>query len=183
MIGTLHTHSLIPHPDTPARAIHGIEVRWFEKGDGRLILRFQVNGVDALALPPFAGKGRADELWRTTCFELFLKDDAGAGYAEFNFSPSERWAAYRFDDARIGMREAAVDPAPEVTGAAGAHLYVLTAILPDTVLAGASAAGLSAVIEEKDGTKSYWALAHGAGAPDFHAPACFALPLAAPERA
>ena len=60
---------------------------------------------------------------------------------------------------------------------------VLTAILPDTVLADASAAGLSAVIEEKDGTKSYWALAHGGGAPDFHAPACFALPLAAPERA
>ena len=33
--------------------------------------------------------------------------------------------------------------------------------------------GLTAVIEEEDGTKSYWALAHGAGPPDFHNPACF----------
>lgn len=33
--------------------------------------------------------------------------------------------------------------------------------------------GLSAVIEEIDGTKSYWALAHPDGPPDFHDPTCF----------
>ena len=37
--------------------------------------------------------------------------------------------------------------------------------------------GLSAVIEEQDGTKSYWALAHPDGPPDFHDPACFAASL------
>ena len=38
--------------------------------------------------------------------------------------------------------------------------------------------GLSAVLEEKDGTKSYWALAHSEGdKPDFHDPACFAAHL------
>ena len=43
--------------------------------------------------------------------------------------------------------------------------------------------GLSAVIEEIDGTKSYWALAHGNGPPDFHNPTCFAyhLPPFEPE--
>ena len=181
MIGKLRTFSLSPHPDTPPNGIHGIDVRWFEKGDGKLILRFQVNGVDALVIPEFAGKGRADDLWRTTCFELFLKDEAGTGYTEFNFSPSERWAAYRFDAYRDGMAEAEAEPAPDVTAATGAHLFVLTAILPTSVLGGAENAGLSAVIEEKDGTRSYWALAHGEGKPDFHAAACFALPLAAPQ--
>src|SRR3546814_10579152 len=34
---------------------------------------------------------------------------------------------------------------------------------------------LSAVIEETDGTKSYWALRHPPGKPDFHHPDCFAL--------
>jgi hypothetical protein len=39
--------------------------------------------------------------------------------------------------------------------------------------------GLSAVLEEKDGTKSYWALAHPADEkPDFHAPDCFVARLA-----
>jgi len=34
------------------------------------------------------------------------------------------------------------------------------------------------VIEEKDGAKSYWALAHPPGAPDFHHRDCFAIELA-----
>ena len=37
---------------------------------------------------------------------------------------------------------------------------------------------LTAVIEERDGTKSYWALNHPPdGPPDFHHPACFTLEL------
>jgi hypothetical protein len=42
----------------------------------------------------------------TTCFELFLAEDSEAAqgaYAEFNLSPSERWAAYDFDGYRVGM--------------------------------------------------------------------------------
>ena len=35
--------------------------------------------------------------------------------------------------------------------------------------------GLSAIIEEEDGTISYWALAHPPGRPDFHHPDCLAL--------
>lgn len=42
---------------------------------------------------------------------------------------------------------------------------------------------LTAVIEEKDGTKSYWALKHPDGPPDFHNPDCFVARLPAPERA
>ena len=38
--------------------------------------------------------------------------------------------------------------------------------------------GLSAVLEEKDGTKSYWALAHpDPEKPDFHDPGCFVAHL------
>ena len=38
--------------------------------------------------------------------------------------------------------------------------------------------GLSAVLEEQDGTKSYWALAHPvADKPDFHDPGCFVARL------
>jgi hypothetical protein len=41
--------------------------------------------------------------------------------------------------------------------------------------------GISAVIEEQGGVKSYWALAHSDAKPDFHAPACFAATLPAPD--
>ncbi|MFH1604330.1 MAG: hypothetical protein ABIH03_10540, partial [Pseudomonadota bacterium] len=36
---------------------------------------------------------------------------------------------------------------------------------------------LAVVIEHQDGSISYWALAHPAGAPDFHHPVAFALEL------
>jgi hypothetical protein len=39
--------------------------------------------------------------------------------------------------------------------------------------------GLSAVIEDSSGAKSYWALAHPPGKPDFHHPDCFAHELPA----
>jgi hypothetical protein len=39
--------------------------------------------------------------------------------------------------------------------------------------------GLSAVIEEANGRKSYWALAHPPGKPDFHHSDCFVLELPA----
>jgi hypothetical protein len=39
--------------------------------------------------------------------------------------------------------------------------------------------GLSAVLEETDGTRSFWALAHpDERKPDFHHPDCFAAQLA-----
>ena len=43
--------------------------------------------------------------------------------------------------------------------------------------------GLSAVIEERHGRKSYWALAHPPGKPDFHHDDCFAIELPAPSAA
>jgi hypothetical protein len=176
------TVKLVPHPDSPARGVNGVQVRWYQTRDRQLVLRWVITGVDALAVPPFAGKGRGEDLWQTTCGELFLKDREGPGYREFNFSPSERWAAYRFSGYREGMVDADV-PDPEVSAEGGQFLYVLTALLDASVLDGSDVAGLSAVIEEKDGTRSYWALAHPPGKPDFHHEACFALPLPAREPA
>jgi hypothetical protein len=43
--------------------------------------------------------------------------------------------------------------------------------------------GISAVIEEKNGNISYWALAHPKGKPDFHHRDCFTLQIEASDRA
>jgi hypothetical protein len=42
---------------------------------------------------------------------------------------------------------------------------------------------LTAVIETEDSARSYWALAHPPGAPDFHDPDCFVLHLPPPTAA
>lgn len=133
----------------------------------------------SLALPSPQAAERTDGLWQHTCFEAFICQKEG-GYAEFNFSPSGQWAAYDFDSYRAGMRTREMSP-PGIEIDPGNAQSVLTASFDVTGLSGALA--LSAVIEEADGTKSYWALAHAEGKPDFHHRACFAATLPAPNEA
>jgi len=171
-------HELVPHPDFPPSGIRRVAVRWHRTRHGQLLLRWLVEDAAALVAPEFAGKGRGDKLWETTCFELFLLDEAGQRYCEFNFSPSGRWALYGFTGWREGMVELEPIAHPEITADSGQSLYVMTATIDAGELAGARVASLAAVIDEMAGTRSYWALAHAPGKPDFHNPACFALPLA-----
>ncbi|SRR5258708_2745861 len=128
------------------------------------------------AIPDFSEPVRADELWQTTCFEAFLRIEGAASYREWNFAPSGEWAAYDFTSRREGKTDADVAP-PYVRIEDNLTWWALGA----TIAVDSSAKwmlGLSAILEEKDGTKSYWALAHPEGdKPDFHDPACFAAHL------
>jgi hypothetical protein len=177
----LETLALVPHPDHPPVGVRAITATLGPARGHWLPLRWRIEGAGALVVPAFAGRGRADGLWRTTCFELFLAPEGGDGYCEFNLSPSERWAAYDFAGYRDGMVDRAMprDAACALRG--HGNLMIFDAALP---LAGLPArpchAGLSAVIEEAGGRISYWALAHPVGKADFHHPACFATTLAAP---
>ena len=127
---------------------------------------------------------RTDDLWRTTCCELFLRVPGGDAYCEFNFSPSSQWAAYRFAQLRNGMALYELPRAPEIHLDASESHFALEAMLtlPPSLAENHLLAAIAAVIEASDGTKSYWGLAHPPGDPDFHHPDCFALDLAPLER-
>lgn len=143
-------------------------------------LDYAVTGnIAALAVPVPAPPERRDNLWQATCFELFVQL-GGDAYAEFNFSPSTCWAAYGFDDYRTGMRSlSGVEPRIEVSMGEGRLDLRVEIDLALLVRDFDRAIGLSAVIEQADGAKSWWALAHPAGKPDFHHRDCFALQLGA----
>lgn len=180
----MQTHLLVPHPDHPPLTVSGVEARIIGRDANWLRARWRVEGAQNLAIPSFAGKGRADDLWQTTCFELFLKPAGGEAYCELNLSPSERWNAYDFDRYRDGMRERPFPREPECTMRQGSSFAIFDAAIPIGGLPDLECAmGLSAVIEEQGGTKSYWALVQPDGKPDFHASACFAAALPAPGAA
>ena len=116
---------------------------------------------------------RSDELWQQTCFEAFVGTAAGAAYYEFNFAPSTQWAAYRFSGYRSGMRVATEISAPMIEVQSAPDRYTLQAALSLDALSGlprdvAWRLGLAAITEDTRGGKSYWALAHPPGKPDFH---------------
>lgn len=149
-----------------------------------LRLRWRIEGSAELVVPSFAGKGRADSLWQTTCFELFLKPGGGQAYCEVNLSPSERWNAYDFSARREGMTERALPREPVCTMRLGSSFAIFDAAIPAAGLPQEDCAmALTCVIEETGGHKSYWALAHAGERPDFHDPACFTAQLAAPSGA
>jgi hypothetical protein len=175
---------LSSHPAHPPLAASQVEAKVIGRDANWLRVRWRIERSQSLVVPPFAGKGRADELWQTTCFELFLKPEGGAGYVEINLSPSERWNAYDFEAYRWGMAERAFPREPECTLRLGSSFAIFDAAIPVGGLPGVECAmGLSAVIEEQGGVKSFWALAHPDAKPDFHAPACFAATLPAPGNA
>lgn len=147
-----------------------------------MTLRWRVENAQRLVVPAFAGKGRADGLWQATCFELFVKPDGGESYAEFNFSPSQSWAAYDFTSYREGMTARPMPRDPVCTPRRGQSVLIFDVALPSAALPTFPAAiGLTAVIEEEGGHKSYWAMAHREDRPDFHHPSCFAGSVEAPS--
>jgi len=165
--------ALILHPicDSP---VQQIQVELTRPALDRLHLAYHLVGdLARLAIPEPGPSTRTNELWQHTCFEAFL--DAQGGYYEFNVAPSSQWAAYRFDGYRTGMRDAVLpDPAVEWAMVEGrATLSVALPLPPDAT----GPLGLSSVIEGESGARSFWALAHPPGPPDFHNAACFTAEL------
>jgi hypothetical protein len=139
--------------------------------------------MSRVRLPAASTGGRRDGLWQHSCFEAFLSVPGIPGYYEFNFSPAGDWAAYQFAGYRQGM-STAVLPQPPVISVQSAPLSlelsatVDVAGLPGLAQGAILKLGLAAVLEEEPtGARSYWALRHAPGKPDFHHPEGFALEL------
>jgi hypothetical protein len=173
-------HVLRPHPELHFSAATHIDVTCTRKPPNQLLLSYNVTGpIKDIRIPPIAAATRADNLWRHTCFEAFIGAPPDGAYYEFNFSPSTRWAAYRFSGYRKEMSVATEIDAVPIDTRADADHYMLQASLdlaqlPALPQNGALRLGLAAVIEDVGGNKSYWALAHPPGKPDFHHADCFA---------
>jgi hypothetical protein len=166
---------LSAHPATPPDTVRFVTAQ-IDRDRTGLQLRYVVEAdPERLVLPPAQKPYRADGLWQTTCFELFVLDEDGS-YREFNFSPSTQWAAYRFRAYREGRELLGVD-SPPVIGGWFEPFGLLLSVFIDVEIEAGSRLGLSAIIEETGGRKSYWALAHPLGDPDFHHWDCFALEL------
>ena len=174
--------NLAPHPSTPP-SIPELKV-WATVEHAASLAAVATTNIwygvgapaDRFAIPPAAEPKRANELWKTTCFEAFLRPLGEQGYREWNFAPSGEWAAYDFTSTRIGRTDAeAADPYIRMEDnftwwAVGASIAVSADSNWEL--------GLSVVLEERDGTKSYWALTHlNPEKPDFHDPGCFVAHL------
>ncbi len=177
---------LTAHPSTPNGAVRGLGVQLRTEEPGVLVFQYSLDAdMSRVRVPPSGAGGRADALWKHTCFEAFVAPANAPGYHEFNFSPSLDWALYRFSAYRERMSPAEIDRTPEISvrqGDDGLELKstVRLADLADLRDARHWRIALAAVIEDENGGLSYWGLRHPPGKPDFHHPRGFALQVARP---
>jgi hypothetical protein len=161
---------LILHPSCETGPIKAISAQIHGTSDG-CMAEFTMKGdLSRIKIPTHQASVREDDLWKTTCFEIFWQPIGGSYYREINLSPSSKWAAYDFDDFRKGMRDA---PMPAMSIACSRNDSALTlkasvaCDLPDP-----AQVALNAVVEGTDGNIQYWALAFPPGKPDFHSEDC-----------
>lgn len=142
-----------------------------------LTLEFHLTGeLDTLLIPPLnQDTQRLDQLWEHTCFEAFLTWNENSSYWEFNFSPEGHWNVYRFEDYRQGqIQEEGIKKIEYEVTQSTHHSYKnritidLSDFIPPLALQAKLSLSLTAVIEEKDHSKTYWATQHAGSKPDFH---------------
>jgi hypothetical protein len=178
--------TLACHPDTPSEAARAVVAQIRRTQGGTLTLTYLIDGdLARVKIPAHASPRPEEQLWRHTCCEIFVACHGQAAYHEFNFAPSAAWAAYAFTRYREGGPLAAAGELPLVTGVtarkAANRLEVGATIRLDRLSPLHARAKLSlavsAVIEDREGALSYWAIRHPPGRPDFHHPDAFALEL------
>ncbi len=148
---------------------------------GTLNVIYNLSGATERVKSAAAGArpSRQHDLWRSTCFELFVKTPTATEYWEYNLAPNRDWNVYHFTGYRSALQQEPQITAINITPAlAHTRLASLHAALPlpPSLLARTLAVGISSVIEDAHGHLHYFALQHG-GKADFHDPANFVLSL------
>ncbi|MCI0506360.1 MAG: DOMON-like domain-containing protein [Gammaproteobacteria bacterium] len=121
---------------------------------------------------------RKDQLWHSTCFELFAGPAGQPGYWEYNLSPSHDWAVFGFTDYRQNKTdEPAISEIDVNTAFDNGREFNLNTILtlPDALAGHRLDIGISSVIQDKMGNLYYYALSHAGEQPDFHNRNCFTI--------
>jgi hypothetical protein len=130
---------------------------------------------------PIENATRKDDLWRRTCFEFFLAVKGLPQYWEFNLSHSGDWNVYAMDAYRqVNMREETriqrlqFNVQKKVERFSLETELDLSPILREDVYI---EAGITSVIQTKDGKESFWALSHSHPEADFHVRSSFVLEI------
>lgn len=168
---------LISHSAHPSQTVTQVVVTAARPSRERIELTYRIDGdLDAIRWPEPADAAFTDELWTHTCPEAFIAGE-GDFYRELNLSPSTRYAIYDFNGYRGHMRNADERDVAIRWDRTRGELRAECA-MPALAQVDVWRVGLTMVIEDVSGAKSFWALSHPSPEPDFHNAASFSARLA-----
>jgi hypothetical protein len=167
--------SLVPWRSTQASAaLPDLQVTgWIDRSGDLLEIQYQLVGdlAGLTIAAPVALPSRRFALWEATCLEFFVATLGQPHYWEFNLSPSGDWNVFRLEDYRQGLRNEELVPALPFQVSCQARELTLSLSLSLGGLVDRSEdleMAMTAVLQDRSGAFSYWAVSHPGPEADFH---------------
>ena len=114
---------------------------------------------------------RANELWKATCFELFISPRESLNYWELNISTSKEWNCYAFDNYKENMREEKNISIPNIEITQKKDTYILSCEL-NFGIGGVSPEhsnfNLAIILLDTDRVRHFYSINKKNGIVDFH---------------
>jgi len=110
---------------------------------------------------------RGDELWKQTCFELFLAKSTGSDYYELNFSPSFVWNFYYLSEYRAEPSEVEIEKEPKIESCKNSESYKISFEI-ELKTFDFDSYNVAAILLPKQGERTFWSVHHYNHVPDFH---------------
>ncbi len=140
----------------------------------KLTLTFTVKGaLENYIFPKEEPIKRKNELWKATCFELFLANANKDEYYELNLSPSLAWNFYCLEHYRAEVKEVVSLVEPTITVSRGQGRYEISFGLEGLDLKQFDSCNLTAILLTQEGERTFWSLEVMEDSPDFHNRAYF----------
>ncbi len=154
---------LVPFSSEDSPSLHC----FIKKINDSIKLSFQFTGTAAqLETQPLV-PSKTELLWQGTCFELFIKDEIGSGYKEFNFSPDQRFTSYYHKGYRDTIHSSTKQGSYPTKQINSIDAITFEVLLNDIHIDDKSVA-VTAVTTNSTGDSEYWGVNHWDNSPDFH---------------
>jgi hypothetical protein len=147
---------------------------WVEVGVLKVAFELTGDLEKVLTSSPEEIPSRVIGLWKSTCFEMFIKNKKSEEYFEFNCSTANNWNVFYFPKQKAALKEflpianlasSSVQNKDSIT----VSFWIDLVKFPTSFwIEGEMNCGLTTVLESDSGELSYWALKHLDTKPNFH---------------
>ena len=134
-------------------------------------LHFKISGaVKKYQIPLKENLKRANNLWKATCFELFLANSKTQSYYEINISPTLHWNIYRLETYRAEPKELISSSKPIIEIKEDEKSYEIDFELEckELDLVEFDQYNLAVILLNKQNEREFWAVNPVGERPDFH---------------
>lgn len=137
----------------------------------RIELRFVIKGgLDEYLFPQKSKQIRANELWKATCFELFLANGQKEDYYELNFSSSLAWNFYYLSAYRAEVQEVELLSEPKIETHIKEDAFQISFELEveACLLEQFDIYNVTSILLTQENERTFWSEKHLTVVPDFH---------------